>query len=156
MSVEIETTGGMRIGDFAKLAGVSCRTLRYYEERGVFRPALHTAGGERRYQEEDVDQLRRILELRDGLGLTLDEVAAFIESERRLAELRDAYRDPDNAARPTVRARILEEVVAIRHDLVERIDAKIAQLKPLRKELTAGIGRAEALLGELRQETGAR
>ena len=73
----------MRIGDFAALAGVSPRTLRYYEERGIFRPDVYTAGGERRYRREDVEQLQRILELRDGLGLTLGEVKTFIDSERR-------------------------------------------------------------------------
>ena len=137
----------IRIGDFAAMAGVSTRTLRYYEERGIFQPTVHTAGGERRYAAEDVAQLQRILELRNGLGLTLDEVRAFIESERRLEELRTAYRGTDE---PQVRVRLLEEAVEIRKQLVARIDAKMEQLKPLRKELVDNIRRKEEVLAELR------
>ena len=142
-------TEGMRIGDFAALAGVSTRTLRYYEERGIFTPTGHTAGGERRYRPEDADQLKRILELRDGLGLTLDEVKTFIDSERRLAALRSAFKE--NAGRPEVQAHLREEAIAIRREMVERIDAKMGQLKSLRKELVASIERSEAALAELRQ-----
>lgn len=128
---------------------MSPRTLRYYEERGIFRPAVHTAGGERRYQPEAVAELRRILELRDGLGLTLEEVRAFIESERRLDAIRSAYRGTDA---PEERVRLLEEAVGIRRELVARIDEKIAQLRPLRKELADNIARKEELLAELRGE----
>lgn len=139
--------GALRISDVAAQAGVSPRTLRYYEERGIFRPAVHTAGGERRYQPEAVAELRRILELRDGLGLTLEEVRVFIESERRLDELRSAYRGTDA---PEARIGLLEESVVIRRELVARIDAKISQLRPLRKELADNIARKEELLAELR------
>ncbi|MGH7904810.1 MAG: MerR family transcriptional regulator [Candidatus Dormibacteraceae bacterium] len=145
-------TEGMRIGDFASLAGVSARTLRYYEERGIFTPTGHTAGGERRYREEDAGQLKRILELRDGLGLSLDEVKAFIDSERRLTELRSAYQE--SSGRPEVRARLREEAIAIRKDMVERIDAKTAQLESLRRDLVAAIARSEEALAELRQYVG--
>lgn len=139
--------GALRISDVAAQAGVSPRTLRYYEERGIFRPAVHTAGGERRYQPGAVAELRRILELRDGLGLTLEEVRVFIESERRLDELRSAYRGTDA---PEARIGLLEEAVVIRRELVARIDAKISQLRPLRKELADNIARKEELLAELR------
>lgn len=138
----------MRIGDFAALAGVSARTLRYYEERGIFQPTVYTAGGERRYDPADVAQLRRILELRDGLGLTLGEVRAFIESERRLDVLRSAYRETEV---PGERARLVDEALDIRRTLLARIDAKTAQLTALRDELVENIARKEALLAALRQ-----
>ena len=38
---------GIRISDAAKRAGVSARTLRYYEELGLLAPSLYTPGGER-------------------------------------------------------------------------------------------------------------
>jgi DNA-binding transcriptional MerR regulator len=47
----------------AALAGVSPRTLRYYEERGIFAPTGHTSGGERRYGANDVARLQRIIEM---------------------------------------------------------------------------------------------
>jgi MerR family transcriptional regulator, repressor of the yfmOP operon len=141
---------GMRIGDVAAQAGVSSRTLRYYEERGIFKPSVHTSGGERRYGPEDVAQLRRILELRNGLGLSVEEVRVFIESERRLGVLRSAYHETE---RPAERMELVTEAVAIRRELVARIDAKMAQLGPLRQELLTTIVRQEQRLEELRQES---
>ena len=52
---------GIRISDAATRAGVSARTLRYYEELGLLTPSLYTAGGERRYTLEDLAHLERIL-----------------------------------------------------------------------------------------------
>jgi len=63
-SVATDAEIGIRISDAAATAGVSARTLRYYEELGLLTPSLYTRGGERRYTEGDLTQLRRILELR--------------------------------------------------------------------------------------------
>ncbi len=65
---------GLRISDAATRVGVSARTLRYYEELGLLTPSLYTAGGERRYTSEDLAHLGRILELREVLGMNLDEI----------------------------------------------------------------------------------
>ena len=83
---------GIRISDAATRAGVSARTLRYYEELGLLTPSLYTAGGERRYTLDDLDHLQRILELREVLGMNLDEIREFLTLETRLDELRASYR----------------------------------------------------------------
>ncbi len=70
----------------AELAGVHPQTLRIYERRGLLDPA-RTAGGNRRYSEEDIDQLRRIAELTDE-GLNLAGVKRVLQLERELAALR--------------------------------------------------------------------
>ncbi|WP_116244307.1 MerR family transcriptional regulator [Nocardiopsis sp. FIRDI 009] len=54
----------------ASLAGVSARSLRLYEQRGLLRPA-RTTGGTRLYSDNDIMRLRRISELLDqGINLT--------------------------------------------------------------------------------------
>ncbi|MFJ8433186.1 MerR family transcriptional regulator [Kitasatospora sp. NPDC094019] len=52
----------MRIGELARLTGVSTRLLRYYEEQGLLRPARST-GGYREYGEGDTVRVRQIRSL---------------------------------------------------------------------------------------------
>ncbi|MFH9575432.1 MerR family transcriptional regulator [Streptomyces sp. NPDC017454] len=49
----------MRIGELAARAGVSVRSLRYYEQRGLL-TSTRTPSGQRRYTEHDVDRVRFI------------------------------------------------------------------------------------------------
>ena len=53
----------------AEMVGVGEQTLRLYESKGLLTPA-RTAGGTRRYSDEDVDVLRRVIELlAEGVNL---------------------------------------------------------------------------------------
>jgi DNA-binding transcriptional MerR regulator len=70
----------------ADLVGMAPQTLRLYEERGLLDPA-RTAGGTRRYSQDDLDRLRRIGELL-GAGLNLAGIAAVFGLERDNARLR--------------------------------------------------------------------
>src|SRR3954454_202500 len=74
-----------RIGELAKVAGVTVRTLHHYDELGLLTPSVRTAGGHRLYTAEDVQRLYRLLALR-GLGLPLDEIGALLETSDGVAE----------------------------------------------------------------------
>jgi len=75
----------------AELAGVHPQTLRIYERKGLVDPA-RTAGGSRRYSDDDIAQLRRIQELtNDGLNLAGVHKVMALESE--LADLRRQLED---------------------------------------------------------------
>ena len=63
----------------ADLVGMAPQTLRLYEDRGLLDPA-RTAGGTRRYSQDDLDRIRRIGELL-GEGLNLAGVAAVLGLE---------------------------------------------------------------------------
>ncbi len=63
----------------AQLAGVSARTLRYYDEIGLLSPARMSANGYRVYEQEEVDRLQQILFYRE-LGLQLDEIDKILAS----------------------------------------------------------------------------
>ncbi|CAN5191988.1 hypothetical protein BH20ACT5_BH20ACT5_15330 [soil metagenome] len=68
----------VRIGDFARLGGVSVRMLRHYDQIGLLRPARvdpHT--GHRSYQTRQLAVLNRVVALK-GLGFTLDQVADLL------------------------------------------------------------------------------
>lgn len=71
----------------AELAGMHPQTLRIYERKGLVDPA-RTAGGNRRYSDDDLSRLRRIAELTE-LGLNLAGVKMVLDLERQVAHLRD-------------------------------------------------------------------
>ena len=58
----------------ARLAGISARTIRYYDSIGLLRPARVTSSGYRIYGGREVDRLQQILLLR-ALDMPLDEIA---------------------------------------------------------------------------------
>src|SRR5580693_2411432 len=95
---------GLRIGDAAARVGLSARTLRYYEELGLLTPSAYTAGGERRYGDADLDLLARIVELRDVLGMNLEEIRRFLDSETRLEVVRAGIRARKGAESDKARA----------------------------------------------------
>ena len=74
----------------ANLVGMAPQTLRLYEERGLLEPE-RTAGGTRRYSQDDLDRLHRIGQLL-GEGLNIAGVAAVLHLERDNARLRDENR----------------------------------------------------------------
>ncbi len=60
-------------GEIAKMAGVTTRTIRYYDNKGILSPSSHNSSGHRLYTESDFIKLKRILALK-YLGLSLEEV----------------------------------------------------------------------------------
>ncbi|WP_071396254.1 MerR family transcriptional regulator [Bacillus tuaregi] len=61
----------------AKLAGVSTRTLRYYDEIGILKPARINSSGYRIYGQAEVDTLQQILFFRE-LGLELNNIKEVV------------------------------------------------------------------------------
>ena len=60
-------------GEFAEKAHVSIRTIRYYDQKNLLKPAARTKGGARRYTEQDFAKLQQILLLK-YLGFSLNEI----------------------------------------------------------------------------------
>ncbi|QOR67875.1 MerR family transcriptional regulator [Cytobacillus suaedae] len=63
----------------AELAGVSTRTLRYYDEIGILKPARINSSGYRIYSQKEVDLLQQILFYRE-LDLSLDRIKEIVMS----------------------------------------------------------------------------
>ena len=70
-----------RIGDLARIFGITCRTVRYYEELGLIEPLNREEGEHRKYSDRDVVRLKRIQQLKD-YGLTLAEVSGLFALAR--------------------------------------------------------------------------
>src|SRR5690606_22916035 len=82
----------------AKLAGISTRTLRYYDEVGILKPARINSSGYRIYGKSEVDKLQQIMFYKE-LGLQLDTIKRIIT----------ASDFDDKAALREHRLRLLEE-----------------------------------------------
>lgn len=85
----------------AELTDAGVQNLRVYERHGLVVPA-RTAGGTRRYSEEDLDRVRRILHLLDG-GLNLAGVARVLALEDDNAALRAELDERDERAQRAAR-----------------------------------------------------
>jgi MerR family copper efflux transcriptional regulator/MerR family gold-responsive transcriptional activator of gol and ges genes len=113
----------MRIGEFAKRAGVSASKVRFYEARGLLPPAGRSANGYRRYGAADLGVVSFIDRAR-SLGVSLSDIALFMS---RPAEERRA-----------------------KHGLVRALEAKIAEIDEHLAAAQARRGEVAALLAELR------
>ena len=68
----------MRIGELAEKAGVTPRTIRYYENLGLLKPSEREGKGFRYYTEAELARLHKIYTLQ-ALGLTLEEIGSIID-----------------------------------------------------------------------------
>ena len=103
-----QAQGALRIGDVARLAGTTPRTIRYYEEIGLLPEAAgRPSGGHRLYTEAEVERLREVMRLKELLGLTLEELKELLAAEEARAEVRAELRREDVA--PERRRELLEE-----------------------------------------------
>jgi MerR family transcriptional regulator, thiopeptide resistance regulator len=65
------------IGEFAQRAGVTIRTIRYYDKLGLLKPSAYTVSGRRLYSEMDYAKLQQILTLK-LIGLSLEEINSLL------------------------------------------------------------------------------
>lgn len=104
----------MNIGEAATLSGLPAKTIRYYEDIGLIRPA-RAENGYRDYAETDAHKLTFLARAR-GLGFTIEEC-------RNLLSL---YEDQGRAS---------ADVKRIASGHLEDIDRKIVELQSMRRTL---------------------
>lgn len=93
------------VNQLARLAGVSARTLRYYDEIQLLRPKRISSSGYRIYGREEVDRLQQILFFRE-MDIPLDRIAALLN-------------DPDY--RPIEALEGHRQALLIRRDQIDRL-----------------------------------
>ena len=139
----------LRIGEAARRAGVTTRTLRYYQEVGLLEPSGATPGGNRLYSADDVERLRRILDLRDVMGFDLDRIRLFLGSEDRLAELRAEAQRGISTKR---RREMLAEATDLNARMQAEVNTKVGLLQGMLAELRAKASRYDDIREELDAE----
>jgi DNA-binding transcriptional MerR regulator len=117
----------LKIGDLARITGLSIKTIRYYESRGLLEKPPRTEGGYRLYGPEEVARLRFVQRAK-LLGLTLEEIREMVELAARCNEGELVPR--------------LEQLLEAKLEETER---KLAELSAFRQNLLYYRKRASAL-----------
>lgn len=141
-----------RIGEFSRLSQISVKTLRYYDELGLLRPArVDRATGYRYYAPAQFERLNRILGLKD-LGFSLSEVSALLADRVPAGQIRGMLRLKRAEAERRVgceRARLAR--VAARLDLIERGDGGGAHEIAVRRVGTRHVASMRDTFGSYRE-----
>jgi DNA-binding transcriptional MerR regulator len=137
----------MRIGELARAAETTPRTVRYYEEIGLLAASGDRSAGEHReYSEADVERLREIMRLKHMLGLSLDELKTVMHGEDARARRRREWHE---TVSPAERRRILTEGRAHADVLLALVRRRKADLESFEAELNERRQKHTHLLREL-------
>jgi DNA-binding transcriptional MerR regulator len=68
------------IGQFAKKTGMTIRALRFYDEKGILKPAALTDGGQRLYNDENIVEAQKIATYK-YLDFSIEEMKALLKEE---------------------------------------------------------------------------
>jgi MerR family transcriptional regulator, repressor of the yfmOP operon len=137
-----------RIGEVAKLTGVTTRTLRYWEELELLQPSSYRTSGERLYSPADVARVTRIRNLQELLGFSLAEVRTVLSTED--VDVLDRVRSELGAGdlSPARHRELLEAGIAANDQLLVRLDETLGRIQAFRDERVAsGMRMRERLEG---------
>lgn len=110
----------LKIGEFSRVSRVPTKTLRYYDEIGLFRPArVDTFTGYRLYGVAQLPLLNRILALKE-CGFSLEQIARLLDTVESAAIIREML----VAKRAELHARIAEE-----GERLARVEARLRQIE---------------------------
>jgi MerR family transcriptional regulator, repressor of the yfmOP operon len=124
----------LRIQEVSAETGLTTRTIRYYEELGLLKPAARSEGSYRLFDPDDLERLRFIKGLRDDAGFSLAEIGQLLEDDLARVRNRSRFRSTTDT---TERRAILE-------DAMVRVDRQVATLQTKIDRLEAMIAEAHA------------
>lgn len=139
----------LQIGEVAERTGVTQRTLRFYEERGLLKPPSRMEGGFRLYSEADIQRVERIRRLQQLIGLTLAEIKEMVDAEEVKMQLRAQYRP--EAALSQKKAQVLRaiEVTDRQHALIRQ---KVAALTEMQSKLEERLTTFHSWLDQIEEQ----
>jgi len=150
-----------KIGEFSRIARVSARLLRFYDELGLLRPGVvDAATGYRFYTTAQLQRLNRILVLKD-LGLSLEQIGGVIDEQASAEQLRAMLlvrrSDAERAlAEEAARLRLIESRIAQLDAGASALDDVLIRAEPARRVITvrdtlSSFVEARGIIGQLAQ-----
>ncbi len=122
----------LQIGEVAERTGVTQRTLRFYEEKGLLKPPSRMDGGFRLYSEDDVKRVEMVRRLKDLLGVTLAEIKEMVDAQEMLRELRAQY-NPEAGVEE--KRRQLEKAIAVVEAQYVIVKQKCEQMEEMKTQI---------------------
>lgn len=117
-----------RVAEFAKLAGVTVRTLQYYDRIDLLKPSHTTEGGHRLYERRDLLRLQHILTLK-WMGFKLEQIKPLLDGTDLHTALRMQKAAIDHQiARLLAASEALER--ALTADEIDGLEAVIRAVTP--------------------------
>ena len=138
----------LQIGEVAERTGVTQRTLRFYEEKGLLRPPSRMDGGFRLYSEDDVKRVEQVRRLQDLLGVTLAEIKEMVDAHETLREIRAQYR-PEAAL--AEKRRQLERAIEVTQSQYAIVGQKTQQMEEMKAQLEERLKTFDRWMRELEQ-----
>jgi len=144
-----------QIGEVADRTGVTQRTLRFYEEKGLLTPSKRMDGGFRLYSEADITRIESIKQQQSLLGLSLAEIKEMLDAERLLEQIRATRRpDRDLATRRKRVRQVLNALISQReivahkteqlNDLGVTLDERLQSVKKRLREIDEALTEEQA------------
>jgi len=142
----------LQIGEVAERTGVTQRTLRFYEEKGLLRPPSRLEGGFRLYSEDDVRRVEQIKRLQTLLGFTLADIKEMVEAEAVKMQIRAEYR---RDAEISERKEKLAKAIEVTERQVAVIDQKLTALQDLKAHLEQKLAQYHGWIEQLDEQAAA-
>jgi DNA-binding transcriptional MerR regulator len=140
----------VQIGEAAERTGLTQRTLRFYEEKGLLNRPGRMDGGFRLYSNDDIERLMRIRELKELLGFSLADIKEMLEAEDVRLQIKSEWRRDADAAEKAARIRVARGVTIAQLAL---IDEKMRKMAAMRDELAARLAKYDGQLLQWSGET---
>ncbi|WP_274361733.1 MerR family transcriptional regulator [Paenibacillus thermotolerans] len=121
-----------KIEEVAKKCGLTKRTIRYYEEIGLLFSPDRSEGGFRLYSDKHIERLNQIINARDVLGVSLQELQEFISISEQFANQRKAVSQIDDRQEKLKIIGELEQTVVKQ---LQAVDQKLDKLNEIRKQI---------------------
>ncbi|MWC29401.1 MerR family transcriptional regulator [Paenibacillus sp. MMS18-CY102] len=124
--------GPYKIDEVSKASGLTKRTIRYYEELGLMPQPARTDGGMRLYTQEHIDRLIQIVNARDILGSSLQEIQAFVAIREELQGHKAAYGQSVDEAEKRQRLEMIRPMI---EQQMQMLDGKLEKMTQFRQEI---------------------
>lgn len=120
----------MTAGQFADKAGVTKRTVQFYDKVGLLNPSYRTSSGHRYYTKQDLARLQRIMTLK-YIGMSIDEIRSIVQRDGHEVDLKESLRVQSTIiGQKMEHLRLVQKTVKETLSLLESLDQAEGSVPP--------------------------